>query len=276
MTDQRSAEDRIALWLEQEAAGFLPDQVLDATFERTRGLRQARRSAWRPSSTPRPIPALIAAGAAAVVISLVVSGLPREPDSNGAVIPTTPIGSAPMPVASPSEAGPSTAQPTAQPTTDSEEPWSEPFESRVHGYRIWHPLSWMPARATVHSKSDTFDAPYPSTTRLSILRRSRPADESFDLYVETIPHRAKKDGCHWATSGVIFIPLTQRPFTRTTIAGRDAVVREECGFVDAVIDVEGDVLVIALRTGQRTPGGDRYTFDRFMETLELEPPAPAG
>ena len=62
MTGPRSAEERISLWLEQEAVGLLPDRVLDATFEETRDLRQASRSGWRPFSMSRPIPALIAVG----------------------------------------------------------------------------------------------------------------------------------------------------------------------------------------------------------------------
>jgi hypothetical protein len=73
MTGPRSAEDRIALWLEQESAGFLPDRVLDATFDRTRDSHQRGPSVWRLPSMSRPIPALIAVGAAAVIVLAAVA-----------------------------------------------------------------------------------------------------------------------------------------------------------------------------------------------------------
>jgi hypothetical protein len=64
-------EDRISRWLKDEAGGQLPDRVLGATFERTRMVRQQPVSfAWRQSPMTRPIPALIALGAAAIVIAL--------------------------------------------------------------------------------------------------------------------------------------------------------------------------------------------------------------
>jgi hypothetical protein len=81
MTGPRSAEDRIALWLEEESAGFLPDRVLDATFDRTRDTHQRGPSVWRLPSMTRPIPAVIAVGAAAVIVVAAVLFLrpaPRE------------------------------------------------------------------------------------------------------------------------------------------------------------------------------------------------------
>ena len=97
MTGPRPAEERIALWLEEEAAGFLPDRVLDATFARTRGLGQARRSAWRPFTMSRPIRALIAVGAAAIVVVLgAITLVPREPRTIVGIDPT----SSPTPSAS--------------------------------------------------------------------------------------------------------------------------------------------------------------------------------
>ena len=81
MTGPRTAEDRIALWLEEESAGLLPDQVLETTFDRTRRTRQASRSGWRSFTMSRPIPALIAVGAAVVVIfaaAVFLRPAPRE------------------------------------------------------------------------------------------------------------------------------------------------------------------------------------------------------
>ena len=79
------------------------------------------------------------------------------------------------------------------------------------------------------------------------------------------------DGCHWSGIGIIYIPSGQRAFLPITVAGREALVREECGFVDAVVDLGDDALIIVLRSGRRRPDGDRYTFDRLVEGLRVEP-----
>lgn len=74
MTAPRSVEDRIALWLEEEAEGRLPDRVLAATFERSRVTRQASgRSIWRAFPMSRPIPTMIAVGAAVILVAVGVS-----------------------------------------------------------------------------------------------------------------------------------------------------------------------------------------------------------
>jgi hypothetical protein len=70
MTRSRSAEERIERWLKEDAVGSLPDRVFDATFERLRGTRQAGRPAWRPFSMSRPFSAMIAIGAAAIVVAV--------------------------------------------------------------------------------------------------------------------------------------------------------------------------------------------------------------
>lgn len=92
MTGPRSAEDRIALWLEEESGGSLPDRVLDATFDRTRGASQRGPSTWRLPSMTRPIPALIGVGAAAVIVFAAVVFLrpaPHERVGNASTSPTT-------------------------------------------------------------------------------------------------------------------------------------------------------------------------------------------
>ena len=83
MTEHRTAEERISLWLEEEAAGQIPDYVLEATFDRTRAIRhRPGPSAWRPFTMSRPIPALIAVGAAAIVIAIGASVLRPSSQSN--------------------------------------------------------------------------------------------------------------------------------------------------------------------------------------------------
>jgi hypothetical protein len=107
MTTSRSPEERISQWLEEEAVGPLPDRVLNATFETTRELRQARASAWRPFTMPRPIPAMVAVGAAAIVIAAGVFYLRPFPSSivGGAPTPSPTTSATATASASPSLAG---------------------------------------------------------------------------------------------------------------------------------------------------------------------------
>jgi hypothetical protein len=97
MTTSHSTEERISQWLEEAAVGQLPDRVLDATFETTRGLDQARASAWRPFPMSRPIPAMVAVGAAVIIVAAGVIYLRPGSGSN--------VGGAPSASAIPSLAG---------------------------------------------------------------------------------------------------------------------------------------------------------------------------
>ena len=97
MTTSRSTEERISRWLEEEAIGPLPDRVLDAALETTRGMRQVRAPVWRTFTMPRTIPTLIAVGAAVIIVAAGVIYLRPGPGSN--------VGGAPEGSASPSVAG---------------------------------------------------------------------------------------------------------------------------------------------------------------------------
>ena len=101
-TNDRSLDDVISRWLEAVAPTRLPDRVLDATFERTRGRRQD--VGWRPRfARPRALRAGLAlSGAAAVVLAVAVAttsplvgpgaGLPTTPDAWTQVVIETPSG----------------------------------------------------------------------------------------------------------------------------------------------------------------------------------------
>jgi hypothetical protein len=135
MTGPRPAEDRIALWLEEEANGALPDRVLDATFDRTRALRQARRSAWRPFTMSRPIPAMVAVGAAAIIVVAGVVYFRPSPTTNVGGTPPTPSPTAsapPTPTLSPS---------SAFPTFSPQSGWTT-YTSARYGLSISHPDDW--------------------------------------------------------------------------------------------------------------------------------------
>lgn len=105
MTDTRSAEERISLWLEEEAVGHLPDHVLDATFDRTRAIRRRRGSSvWRSIPMLRPTHALIAVGAAAIVVVVGVAALRPGASQSGIGSPTSsPSPSATVATASPGQ-----------------------------------------------------------------------------------------------------------------------------------------------------------------------------
>ena len=85
MNRERTVDERIGEWLSAEAPDQLPDRVLDATFVRTRGSRQlAHRLGWRPSPMSRSTPALVAAGAAAILLFAIgVAIIPRSNPSVG-------------------------------------------------------------------------------------------------------------------------------------------------------------------------------------------------
>jgi hypothetical protein len=160
-----------------------------------------------------------------------------------------------------------------EPKTSTDRPpgstWSEPFTSDRYGYSIRYPPGWIPSHLK-NGSSDEFYAPEPSKTRLSIVRRARSNDLALDeIALDVFSARSGPDGCHWNSAGIIYIPTAPQPFEEATIAGRPALVRSECGFVDAVIDDGDDVILVVLRSGTRKPTGDRWNFDRFMETLEI-------
>jgi len=117
MTDDRSIERRIAVWLEEEAVGSLPDRVLDSVFAQTRVARRpARPFAGRLPSLPRFATSLIAVGASAIVIILGVALLGRPAGQVGASpMPTAPLASSrPAASAPASAAGTGAVVPQAQ------------------------------------------------------------------------------------------------------------------------------------------------------------------
>ena len=100
MTRERSVDERISQWLQEEAPDQLPDRVLEATFERTRVSRQRRVIfGWRPFPVIRT-PAAVAVGAAAIAIVAVgvAVSMPPHRGIGGPGLSATPI---PTPTASP-------------------------------------------------------------------------------------------------------------------------------------------------------------------------------
>jgi hypothetical protein len=143
MNGQRSVEERISLWLEEEAAGQLPDRVLDASFERTRGLRQRPGpSVWRSIIMSRPIPSLIAIGAAVILLVVGVSFL-RPGAGQGQVggISPTPTPTS-TPTATPVDLTPTEPSPVPPPAPDTL------FTSDRFGYSLRYPTGWTATPAS--------------------------------------------------------------------------------------------------------------------------------
>ena len=107
MSDDRTIDHRIAAWLEQEAAGDLPDRVLESVFTETRlARRRTLPFAGRFQPVSRFASTLVAVGAAAIVVVVLGVALLGNRPSSG-------IGGTPSTSAS---ANPSVTEPTAAPS----------------------------------------------------------------------------------------------------------------------------------------------------------------
>lgn len=149
-------------------------------------------------------------------------------------------------------------------------PRGEPFVSDRFGYSIRYPERWTAGRLELPPNSDRFSAPAPSRTRLAIVRRPKPPRLSLeDIADGTFQPHNGPDGCQWNTRAFIFIPVAQGSFDGAVVDGRPALVRSECGFVDAVIDAGDEVLIVVLRSGTPKPTGDDWWFARFMATIDI-------
>lgn len=98
MSTERSVEHRISAWLTEEAAGDLPDRVLQAVFDETRRAPQPGRPLdGRFVRMSRSLSALVAVGAAAIVIAvgaLILLRPPSGPGGNPTASPGSPSASA--------------------------------------------------------------------------------------------------------------------------------------------------------------------------------------
>ena len=84
MSIDRSIEQRISAWLTEEAAGDLPDRVLQAVFDETRHAPQPGRPLdGRFLRVSRSLFALVAVGAAAIVVAVGALILLRPPSGVG-------------------------------------------------------------------------------------------------------------------------------------------------------------------------------------------------
>lgn len=143
MSGERTIEQQISAWLEEEAVGTLPDRVLEAAFAETRQLlRRPSPFPWRFAGMPRSVLTLFAVGAAAIVVLVGAMFLGSHP-------PT--VGSSPNPTTDGSPASIAaggTAVPTVGPTPRQlGSPLPEPafgstFTSDIYNDSLKYPASW--------------------------------------------------------------------------------------------------------------------------------------
>ena len=155
----------------------------------------------------------------------------------------------------PPSAWPATASPTIA--------WTEPFTSESHGYAIRYPLGWKSAKRTRTATSDTFEATFRPFSQLSIIRRTKDDRSLAEIAEATFAPRSQAGWCRGGHIRAHRIPASPETFHDSVIDGHPALVRSECSFVDAVIDVGGDVLVIVLRSANRMPTGDAISVPAF-------------
>ena len=153
--------------------------------------------------------------------------------------------------------------------------WSRTFASRLHGYVLRYPSTWDVSPALTARAEDVFRYTG-SKTRLSITVRSKPPRRPLAQYADAlVPHHVKDGGCHWSSPGIIWIPAGPERFDPVKIAGRDAVIRTECDFIEAVVDLGDHALVVTFRSAMRVRvgGPERPMFDLFMNALDVTEPA---
>jgi hypothetical protein len=174
-----------------------------------------------------------------------------------------------------SSAAPSgTAAPSAIESSPLPSPSMVTFTSAAYGYTIGYPSDWTADRSR-DDIGDTFVSPRRDLLR--IWARPRPAGTSALDWAETqLPDRATGDPlvhrhCEWhGAPGFMAIEgPSSRHFASDVVAGRPAATRSLCGYVDAVIELPDQLLIVTYRSHRRIVDGDRTTFDTFVATLHF-------
>ena len=170
------------------------------------------------------------------------------------------------PTAVPPSFVPGTPEPTAQPIA-----WTEAFTSARYRYSIAYPPGWRPDPSANDFEADTFTEPAPGILQLSITRRQRADGVSFDEQAAAwLPARHTATGvCRWTGGGITQMTPGGDRFREATIDGRNSLVRSECSYVDAVVDLGDEALLLVLQSARHSPVGDRDTFDRFVDSLAI-------
>ena len=187
-----------------------------------------------------------------VVAGIAVSGsTPRVPVVVAMTSPTVGVQArtglpAPTPLVEPSP----TTSPAASPTIA----WTEPFSSERYGYAIRFPPG---SKSSQGDGTATWDTIQTTAPPFAAIDHPTQKDEMSlgEVAEATFRRGVRRAGAVAADSGALVSRWPENGFRDAQIDERPALVRSECGFVDAVIDAGDDVLVIILRSGTVMPTG---------------------
>jgi hypothetical protein len=73
-------------------------------------------------------------------------------------------------------------------------------------------------------------------------------------------------------TGTTTVESSPSGWTGSTVAGHPALVRSDCSAIDAAILIDRRLFLLSYDRGRPAPFGDRRTFDRFAETMVIDPP----
>jgi hypothetical protein len=134
MSDNQSIDHRIATWLEGEAAGSLPDRVLESVFAQTRvAPRRSRLFAGRFQTVSRYASALVAVGAAAIIVVAAAALIWSAPPA-ASPRPTGSAAAAVYPTPAPAQTH---LEPTLQPPSS-----PQPMTIDASGFVVPFTMTW--------------------------------------------------------------------------------------------------------------------------------------
>jgi hypothetical protein len=161
--------------------------------------------------------------------------------------------------------------PAESPDEAAQETWTL-FRSELHGYSIRYPPDWHATHSTEEGRPDVLDESLRDGSfgsRLLIRRRALPPGSTpWDLVRDWFPQaRRMAGGCGTPST---FGSMPRMAFKEAMIAGWPAIIRSDCGFVDALVSLDGDALTLVLESKRSRPTGDNRLFAKLTESLNIE------
>ena len=148
------------------------------------------------------------------------------------------------------------------------------FTSTRHGYSIRYSPDWHATQSSEDRLPDVLDDSVRLDafgSRLSIRRRPLPPGKTIwevaQAWLPQAPLRAGECGNRLLLGN--FMPRNTR-FEGATIAGRPALIRSDCGVVDAIVDVDGDAMLLVLQSGRSRQTGNTRLFVELTKSLEID------
>ena len=263
MTTERETLLIIGSWME-DGRTRLPDHVLDAVLDQLPSTPQRRTVVGRPWRIPSmPSFARLALTAAAIAAIGIVGLTLSQPSVIGPAASPSPAVS-PSPTASPS---PVTAPPS---------PFTERFDSSVHGLSISYPAGWATRPATEPKNDDpiTFGASYVDVIFDPRLQA--------DLYIALVSEPLRgQSGDDWVSGVSVDDFCGPRPEGVGSTGGSVTVddaqgfagsrIRQACEFVRVATDTRGYIFGVRVADGAHAEGFGWGWFQSVLETVDLRP-----